>query len=182
MNRLNGLVFLDRDGVLSVPLPRGGKGYAPQHFSDFELYPDATESVTRLVQNDWSVFVVTNQPDVGAGLIAQSELDKMHDFLRSHVPVSDILVCPHIAPDCCECRKPKAALLVKASEGLILSARQRWMVGDRDSDIEAGLAFDCNTIFIDRNWSDEEGDKADFLVGSLSEAVDTILSFHAEAS
>ena len=182
MSRSGGVVFLDRDGVLSIPLERGGKGYAPRVFSDFKLYPDATEAVTRLVQNDWSVVVVTNQPDVGAGLITQSELDTMHDFLRNHVPVAEILVCPHIAADLCECRKPKAGLLLEASEGLSFGDRPRWMVGDRDSDVAAGDSFDCNTIFIDRKWSDEKGDKADFRVGSLTEAVDTVLSFHAGAS
>lgn len=177
-----GVVFLDRDGVLTIPLARGGKGYAPRRFSDFELYPDASESVSRLVQDDWTVFVVTNQPDVGAGLITQSELDTMHNFLRNRVLVTDILVCPHTAADSCGCRKPKAGLLLKASERFSFGDRPRWMVGDRDSDVAAGDSFDCKTIFIDRKWSDEKGDKADYRVGSLTEAVDTILSFHAGAS
>lgn len=177
MSPRGGIVFLDRDGVLSIPLTRDGKGYAPRNFSDFELYPDATESVTRLVRDGWSVVVVTNQPDVGAGLITQSELDMMHDFLRSHVPVADILVCPHIAADLCECRKPRAGLLLKASEGLSFGDRPRWMVGDRDSDVAAGDSFDCNTIFIDRQWSKEKGDKADFKVHSLAAAVEIIVSF-----
>lgn len=177
-----GVVFLDRDGVLSIPLARAGKGYAPRQFFDFELYPDATESVSRLVRKGWLVLVVTNQPDVGAGLITHSELELMHNFLRSQVLVTDILVCPHISPDSCACRKPKPGLLVEASERFSFGPHPRWMVGDRDSDVDAGVAFDCNTIFIDRNWSDEEGNKADFCVGSLREAVDIILSRNSGAS
>jgi len=50
------------------------------------------------------------------------------------------------------------------------------MVGDRDSDIESGIAAGCRTIFIDRGWVGEIGSKADVVVREFSEAVDTILN------
>ncbi len=182
MSQPCGSVFLDRDGVLNIPLAREGKGYAPRLLSEFRLYPDATDSVSRLIQRNWLVFVVTNQPDVGSGLIARDELDTMHDFLRSHVPVNGVFVCPHIASDGCECRKPKAGLILKASEDLGFETDTRWMVGDRDSDIEAGIAVDCTTIFIDRQWWGESGSKANFRVASLAEAVDVILSLQTQGA
>ena len=53
---------------------------------------------------------------------------------------------------------------------------ESWLVGDRDSDIEAGLTVGCRVIFIDRGWSDETGSRAGKVVLSLAEAVDAILA------
>ncbi len=50
------------------------------------------------------------------------------------------------------------------------------MVGDRDSDIEAGRAVGCRTIFIDRGWVGETGAKADVTAPDLAHAVDAIVS------
>ena len=49
------------------------------------------------------------------------------------------------------------------------------MVGDRDSDIAAGLAVGCRTVFIDRGWTAETGRGAGAVAWTLAEAVDTIL-------
>ena len=57
-----------------------------------------------------------------------------------------------------------------------VSFEESWLVGDRDSDIEAGLAAGCRAIFIDRGWSDETGSRAGTVVLSLAEAVDAILA------
>ena len=50
-----------------------------------------------------------------------------------------------------------------------------WMVGDRDSDLAAGLAVGCRTVFIDRGCTAETGRGAGTVAWTLAEAVDTIL-------
>jgi len=50
------------------------------------------------------------------------------------------------------------------------------MVGDRASDVEAGRAAGCRTIFIDLNYTNEpKPAAADHVVRSVSEAANIIL-------
>ena len=44
------------------------------------------------------------------------------------------------------------------------------MIGDRASDVEAGRAAGCTTIFIDLGYVDEHPERRDFTVASLGEA------------
>jgi D-glycero-D-manno-heptose 1,7-bisphosphate phosphatase len=63
-------VFLDRDGVLTVPEFRDGRSFAPRRLEDFRLYDDAREATSLLKEAGFRLVVVTNQPDVGHGRIA----------------------------------------------------------------------------------------------------------------
>ena len=61
-------VFLDRDGVLTIPEFRDGRSFAPTRLADFRIYEDAAAAVDALKKAGYVVIVVTNQPDVGTGL------------------------------------------------------------------------------------------------------------------
>jgi D-glycero-D-manno-heptose 1,7-bisphosphate phosphatase len=49
------------------------------------------------------------------------------------------------------------------------------MVGDRSSDIEAGRAAGCATVFIDLGYDEPAPDASDYVVHSIMEAADVIL-------
>jgi len=170
------VVFLDRDGVVTVPREVAGKGYAVRAMSELQFYDDAAESVLRLKAAGFDVVIVTNQPDVSAGLIAQPVLDDIHDVVATHLMVDRIRTCTHVAVDACQCRKPLPGLLIAEGVEEPLSFASSWMVGDRDSDIEAGRAAGCRTIFIERSWVSETGEKADVTAADLADAVDAIVS------
>lgn len=169
------VVFLDRDGVVTIPLEIEGKGYAPRSVSELKFYSDAADSVARLKTAGFDVVIVTNQPDVSAGLVTPSALYDIHEVVIRRLDVDRIRSCTHLAVDTCRCRKPLPGLLIDEDLEESLAFNSSWMVGDRDSDIEAGNAVGCGTIFIDRGWTDEMGDKADFNVADLTRAVDSIL-------
>jgi D-glycero-D-manno-heptose 1,7-bisphosphate phosphatase len=144
--------------------------------SELQFYDDAVESVFRLKEAGFDVVIVTNQPDVSACLITQPALDDIHDVVASYLKVDRIRTCTHLAVDSCRCRKPLPGLLIDEDLEEPLSFSSSWMVGDRDSDIEAGRSAGCRTIFIDRGWVDETGDKADLTAADLTHAVDAIVS------
>ncbi len=75
-------VFLDRDGVLNLPLMRDGRPGTPTSVDQLELYPEADEACTRLRQLGYSVVVVSNQPDVARGKLDLETLDAIHRALR----------------------------------------------------------------------------------------------------
>ncbi len=169
-------VFLDRDGVLNRSGVRAGKPVAPRRSEEFELYPETAPCLAALRQAGYALAVVTNQPDVGHGLIAADELSRMHARLQTAAPVDFIGVCPHRQDDGCACRKPRTGLLEQASAALGIDPARSFMIGDRASDILAGRRFGCHTIFIDRGYAEPGPDHADHVVASLDGAVRRVLS------
>lgn len=123
-------VFLDRDGVLVVPEVRGGRSFAPQRLEDLHLYPEAKAALDRLQDSGYLLVVVTNQPDVGKGLISRSTMDEMHKRLLQELPIDRIEVCCHIQTEGCTCRKPKPGMLFKAAYECGIDLKNSFMVGD----------------------------------------------------
>lgn len=171
-------VFLDRDGVLTRALVRGGKPYAPRRLRDFRLLPGARATVGRLKAAGLAAIVVTNQPDIGNGFVARSAVERMHERLGANLPLDDIRVCPHRQRAGCACRKPKPGLLIEAARQHKICLAQSFLVGDRASDVLAGAAAGCYTVFIDRGYPETK--RANFhpdaVARSLPGAMRLILS------
>jgi D-glycero-D-manno-heptose 1,7-bisphosphate phosphatase len=168
-------VFLDRDGVLSRSLVKDGKAYAPRALKDFRLLPRAADSVKRLQIAGFIVIVVTNQPDIGNELVSRAVVDAMNDRLKSRTSIDDLEVCPHRQDEGCSCRKPKPGMLLKAAQRHGIDLKRSFMVGDRASDISAGQAVGCRSVFIDRRYSESPPHAPDASVRSLTAAVDFII-------
>jgi histidinol phosphatase-like enzyme len=66
-------IFLDRDGVLVIPVMRDGRSYAPRKLDDFQLYPEAKDALTRLRDAGYLLVVVTNQPDAENSVLIESK-------------------------------------------------------------------------------------------------------------
>jgi D-glycero-D-manno-heptose 1,7-bisphosphate phosphatase len=167
-------VFLDRDGVLTVPEFRDGRSFAPRRLEDFRLYDDAPAAAALLKNAGFRLVVVTNQPDVGHGRIALADVEEMHRRLARLLPIDAIEACYHRQDEGCDCRKPHPGMLRRAAARLGLDCARSYMVGDRASDVEAGRAAGCRTIFIDLNYADEAPEQPDFVVASLGEAAQIV--------
>jgi D-glycero-D-manno-heptose 1,7-bisphosphate phosphatase len=168
-------VFLDRDGVLTIPQFRDGRSFAPRRLTDFRVYEEAGRSLAALREAGFRLVVVTNQPDVGNGLVDRAVVEAMHSRLTELLPVDAIEVCYHRQSDYCECRKPKPGTLRRAAERLGVDCPGSFMIGDRASDVEAGRRAGCRTVFIDLGYVDEHPVAPDFVVSSVGEAARLIL-------
>lgn len=169
-------VFLDRDGVINRSNVVKGKPYAPRQLSKFRLLPGAAEAVVDLKAAGFLVVVVTNQPDVGHGLIGQDTLDAMHRKLRAKVPVDGVMVCAHRQDEGCSCRKPKPGLIRQAMRRWGIKAAGSYMIGDRWNDVVAGHSAGLYTVFVDRGYSEALPIKPDLTVRSLRQAASSILA------
>jgi len=174
---LRSAVFLDRDGVLVVPIFRDGRSFAPQNLNEYRFYSEAAGCLKRLKQAGFTLVVVTNQPDVGAGHLHREVVDEMHHRLAKALPVDAIKVCFHTEQDRCACRKPRPGMLLTAARELGISLSASFMVGDRRSDIEAGAVAGCQTIWIDLGYTTERPpERHNCAVKSLAEATMWVLS------
>ena len=48
----------------------------------------------------------------------------------------------------CDCRKPKPGMLLKAADDFNIDLSSSWMIGDSESDIQAGISAGCKTGLI----------------------------------
>lgn len=168
-------VFLDRDGVLNQLVTHYGRAVAPRAFTEFALLPGVGTAVTALQRAALLTVVVTNQPEVARGELDSAELARMHEHLRSAVPLDAIYVCPHDDADGCACRKPKPGLLRRASREWNINLEASFLVGDTEKDIAAGKAAACTTILISPLESAAATLEADFVVQDLPAAAELIL-------
>jgi D-glycero-D-manno-heptose 1,7-bisphosphate phosphatase len=171
-------VFLDRDGVINRAIPRDGTPFAPNRLADFEILPDAPEACRRLKAAGYLLVVATNQPDIGRGTMAMSELEAMHRKMLESVPIDRIEICTHPGGKLsdCDCRKPKPGMLLRAARELGIDLKRSWMVGDRWRDVDCGHAAGCRTVFIDMNYEEKLREMPDFRAKNLAEAVEIILA------
>lgn len=170
-------VFLDRDGVLTRALVRGGRPYAPQTLDEFEIVPEAAAELAALKGAGFMLIVATNQPDLATGALATEALDEMHRRLKEALPLDDIMVCPCREQDPgCTCYKPRPGMLLDAARRWDIDLGRSFMVGDRWRDVGAGRAAGCRTVFIDHAYEhDPRPERPDHTVRSLAAAREIIL-------
>jgi len=108
--------------------------------------------------------------------VSAAEVEAMHrrlqDLLRKsyQLDLLDIQYCPHDVGEC-ECRKPAPGMLkaMAAKHGLDLAAS--FMVGDAETDIEAGQRAGCRTIRVN---GDESVSKADWRLAAMKDLPDLL--------
>jgi D-glycero-D-manno-heptose 1,7-bisphosphate phosphatase len=138
--------FIDRDGVINVE-----KGYV-HRIEDFEFLPGAIEGLKLLQAIGYKLVVVTNQAGIARGKYSEAEYQRLTSHMRhllndAGVSLSGVYHCPHHPTaglgelgQQCDCRKPKPGMLLLAASELDLDLKSSVLVGDKESDIEAGRA------------------------------------------
>jgi D-glycero-D-manno-heptose 1,7-bisphosphate phosphatase len=137
-------LFLDRDGVLNEEI---GYLHRPE---DLRWTPGAQEAVRAFNAAGWLVFVVTNQAGVAHGLYEESHIAELHAHMAAalaragaHIdafyhccwhPEAKVEAWRH--PDHPD-RKPNPGMLLQAMRDWPVDAARSFLIGDRDSDIEA---------------------------------------------
>jgi D-glycero-D-manno-heptose 1,7-bisphosphate phosphatase len=165
--------FLDRDGVLTRSHVRGGRPFAPRRLEDFDLLPGAAAAVSALRDAGFLTIVVTNQKDVGAGLLQEDTLDEMHRILRQSMELDAIYVCTCV--DECPCYKPNPGMLLEAAQAFEIDLANSYMIGDRWRDISAGRRAGVRTVFIDLGYSEALPDPPNLRATDLPDAVEAVL-------
>jgi len=132
--------------------------------------PGVREAVDELRAEGFSLFVVTNQPDVARGTQRRVVVEAMHRVLRAELDLCDFYVCYHDDVDACPCRKPKAGLLLAAAAEHGISLKHSYMIGDRWRDVDCGHAAGCTTIFLARGYGEHLRRKPHFRVPDLRSA------------
>ncbi len=135
-------IFLDRDGTLIHD-----EGYT-YRVEDYRLLPQAVEGLQAFARQGFRFAILTNQSGIGRGFFSEAEYQKfeqhLHDDLRRQgVIVEASFFCPHAPEENCSCRKPASELFQRAENELGAVLSESWMIGDKLSDLQAGLRVGC---------------------------------------
>ena len=144
-------LFLDRDGTLTVDV-----GY-PRDPALVEPIPGAIEALREL-QQTWKLVIVSNQSGIARGLITQAEASAVHArvvevFAEAGVTFAGAYYCPHAVGAGCRCRKPAPGMLLDAAADHAIDLEVSAMIGDRQSDLDAGRNAGVTTLVMFESWS-----------------------------
>jgi D-glycero-D-manno-heptose 1,7-bisphosphate phosphatase len=163
------------------------------------ILPGVPAALGRLRAAGYRLVVVSNQAVVARGLLSPAAMEALHQEVESRLraagapPLDGFYYCPHhpnaTLPEFradCTCRKPRPGLLLRAAAELGLDLAASFMVGDRPTDLLAGIRAGCRTVWvrtgqhlaepIQTSETLPEWPRADWECADLAEAAEWILA------
>ena len=141
-------LLIDRDGVIN----QDSRDYvrSPSHW---RALPGALEAMALAQRAGFRLVVISNQSGLARGLFSIHDLNAIHQRLCDELArfggrVEAFFFCPHGPQDDCDCRKPRAGLLLSLRERLGIDLARASFIGDRVSDARAALTAGARPILV----------------------------------
>ena len=136
---MNKALFIDRDGVINIDKVH------VYRIADFEFSPGIFELCRKYQDEGYLLIVITNQAGIAKGIYSERDFETLTQWMISRfssekIRIAGVYHCPH-HPDItgpCECRKPAPGMILKAVKEFNLDISQCLLIGDNESDLEAG--------------------------------------------
>ena len=163
---MNKAIFLDRDGTINVE-----KDYIYKS-EDLVFEEGAIEALKTFKNLGYILIVVSNQSGIARGYFTEEDLkafnNNMNEKLKEKsVEITEFYCCPH-HPDglaeykkVCDCRKPNNKMLEDAIKKYNIDREKSYMIGDKVSDIGAGLKSKLKTVLVKTGYGLKDMEKID---------------------
>lgn len=161
-------IFFDRDGVINEVVMRDGAACSPREASAFRFKPGIHEAFQAARDAGFLRIIVTNQPDVERGRIAQHEYEAMQNLVRETLKPDGFESC-EASSNTDRRKKPNPGMLLDAASGLGVDLKNSWIVGDTWKDIQAGRSAGVKTILLATDYNTDAQPTADFCFSSLGD-------------
>ena len=140
-------LFLDRDGTLIEDL---------HYLSDpnkVRLLPGVRECLSSLKKDGWLFFLFSNQSGIRRGLCTLEQVNACNQRMLELIGLGQDLfakTCLALgtSEEPCEYRKPSPKFILECLEGFCLDPNFCWMIGDKETDVEAGQRAGIRTILM----------------------------------
>ena len=182
------VILLDRDGVINL---EPGPILSPEQFV---MIPGSADAVSKINDQDWKCFVITNQAAIARGDLNDEVFgqitDKMHlELQKSGAHIDGQYFCPHhpdwkngsrqTNPVTCLCRKPGIRMLEQASSEHGFVQEEAVFIGDTTTDFAAASEWGTCSIGVRTGWAGQDGKMSvgpDYWSDDLWSAVDFLLN------
>ena len=157
-------IFLDRDGTINVE-----KDYI--YKSEDLVFEEGTIEALKTFKNlGYILIVVSNQSGIARGYFTEEDLNifnnNMNEILKKNgVEITEFYCCPH-HPDgigeykkVCECRKPNNKMIEDAIKKYNIDREKSYMIGDKTSDIGAGIKSNLKTVLVKSGYGLKDMEK-----------------------
>lgn len=169
-------IFLDRDGTLNVD-----HGYVHE-IDQFQFIEGSIEALQQLKAMGYLLVLVTNQSGIARGYFSEQQFLQLTEWMDwsladRGVDLDGIYYCPHHIDgkgeyqQDCDCRKPKAGMLLQAIKELNIDPDRSFMVGDKIEDLLAGNRAKIKNVILVRTGKPitKEGEQmADAILDSIA--------------
>ena len=159
-------IFLDRDGTINVE-----KDYIYKS-EDLVFEEGSIEALKTFKNLGYILIVVSNQSGIARGYFTEKDLNIFNNnmneiFKKNGVEITEFYCCPH-HPDgigeykkVCECRKPNNKMIEDAIKKYNIDREKSYMIGDKTSDIGAGLKSNLKTVLVKTGYGLKDMEKID---------------------
>ena len=157
-------IFFDRDGVVNVEV---------SYLCDpekTELIPGCAEAVRKIHEAGFMAIAITNQSGIARKMYTVDEMMSVHARIQkillaegADCAIDAFYYCPHHKDFSgeCSCRKPHPGMLLQAAKDFDIDLENSAMIGDRMSDLRAGIAAGCRKcVLVKTGYGENELDKA----------------------
>lgn len=170
-------LFLDRDGVINIE-----KDYVYQ-IEDFEFIDGVIETLKFFQDAGYLLIIITNQAGIGRGYYTEEQYHKLNEwmvnyFFEREIQITKVYYCPYhpehgvgIYKKESIDRKPNPGMILKAVEEFNIDLIQSILIGDKESDIDAGISAGIiDTVLVHSKYStDKARIKARYAIDSVKE-------------
>ena len=159
-------IFLDRDGTINIE-----KDYIYKS-EDLVFEEGSIEALKTFKNLGYILIVVSNQSGIARGYFTEEDLNifnnNMNEILKKNgAEITEFYCCPH-HPDgigeykkVCECRKPNNKMIEDAIKKYNIDREKSYMIGDKTSDIGAGLKSNLKTVLVKTGYGLKDMEKID---------------------
>ena len=177
----NKALFLDRDGVINVE-----KNYV-YRVEDFEFIDGIFDVLRSFQERGYLLIIITNQAGIGRGYYTEEDFHRLNTwmldvFKDKGITITKVYYCPfhkeygmgEYKRDSYD-RKPNPGMILKAEKDFNIDLSKSILIGDKESDIEAGInAGIPKNILI--NNEDNVSSRASYIVKNIIYVPELILN------
>lgn len=152
---MNRALFLDRDGVINFD-----HSYVFKQ-KDFQFIDGIFPLCRNAKKLGYLIIIITNQSGIGRGYYTEQDFLNLTEWMKNiffvkNIEIDAVYFCPYHPKygvgkynKDSDCRKPKPGMILRATNEFNIDLAQSILIGDKNSDVEAGIraGVRCNLLF-----------------------------------